>query len=189
MLFQSFGKLPCRLVRVWGFRGSLQGFGKFLEQVVGVRAGLSTQRCSCEHLVSMGAGLPTQQGDRGLRLCLSLLQSFYKHLGGIGANLFLELYPLGRRHHFKVGLHLPHLGADLLFELCSFGQHHQPKEGLYSFHSHFGGLLLGNVWTVSSVMSFLLTLVARSSYVYSVLPSWRIGRFRGTWSTHHHVGL
>jgi|SRR5712671_1478904 len=120
----------------------------------------------------MGAGLPTQRVSGRLHV----FQSGYEYLGRVWGNPSLELSEFERRHHSEVGLHCRHLRADPLLELSSFVWRHRFKKELQLFHLCFDRFCRGGIWTVSSVMSFLLASVTRSSYVGSVLP-WRgVGR-------------
>jgi len=94
----------------------LQSLGQFLQRFIGVRAGLSTRQGSCKHLVSVGAGLPTQWVSG----CLLVLQGGYEYLSGVGGDLSFELPEFECRHRFEVGLHRRHLRADFLLKLSSF---------------------------------------------------------------------
>jgi len=120
----------------------------------------------------MGAGLPTQRVGG----CLLVLQGGYEYLSNVGGNSLPELLEFVCRHRSKMGLHCHHPGTGSSFELGSFIWCHRSEEGLHLLHFCFSRLWRGSTWTVSGVVSFLLTSVARSSYVDSVLP-WRgIGR-------------
>ena len=99
-----------------------------------MRAGLSTRREFCNHLVSAGAGLPTQRVSEGLLV----VWNGHGRSGGVGGNLSFELLELERRHRPKVGLHRPHLRADLSFELGSFSRCHRFEEESYLLHPCFG---------------------------------------------------
>jgi len=100
--------------------------------------------------------------------------------------LSFKLLEFGRRHRPEMSLHRRHLRADLLLELSSFVWRHRSEEGLHLFH--FGQLLVGRLGTVSGVVSFPSTPITRSSYVYSVSPSWRVNCLRGAQSTGRRVG-
>src|SRR5712671_815630 len=91
------------------------------------------------------------------------------------------------RHRSKMGLHRRHLRADFLFELSLFGRRHRFEEKLHLLHSRLGRFWCDCAWTISGVVSFLLTPVACPSYVSLVLPSQGVGRFRGTRSAGRHL--
>ena len=139
--------------------------GELLQRFSGMRAGLSTRQEFCEGLVRVGAGLPTQRVGG----FFFLSQGGCKSLGGVRSDLSLELPEFGRRQRSEVGLHPCHLGGDFLFELSSFVRGHRSEEGSHLFHLCFGGFRWSRAWTVSGIMSFLAALIARSSYVGSVL--------------------
>jgi len=95
------GAVPHRIIivkEVWGWfwlSESLQDFDESFHRSVGMRAGLSTRRRSCGGLISMGAGLPTQRGDWGLKFCLFFVVQ----------DMFSELRSFSRGHCFEKGSH------------------------------------------------------------------------------------
>ena len=76
---------------------------------------------------------------------------------------------------------------DAFFELRSFSWGHRFEEGSHLLHSCFNWLSVGRLGAVSGIVSLLSTHVTRSSYVCSVLPTWRVGYLRGARSTGCHV--
>jgi len=113
----------------------------------------------------------------GVRTSLSTRQGRYRGLVNVGAGLPTQ--------QNGWGLHpwLSFVTQDVFFEFCSFSWGHRLEEGLHPSHLCFGWFLVSRARAVSGVMSFLLTPITYSSYVYSVLPARCVSRFCGAQST------
>ena len=116
-----------------------------------------------------------------VRASLSTWQSSCKYLVSTGAGLPTQW------DSCCLCLWLVFVAKDMFLEFGSFSHCHRPQEGLHLSHLHLNRLLVGGLWTVSSIVSFLFASVACSSCVYRVFSSRCVSSFCGTRSTGRHV--